>query len=237
MIRLRTLKSSFRVPNRNYITIGTKERTIMAGSNHRVQKMNYEDSKIVKEFESIEKSVNDTPIGSELDIDKLLSYKYKWYEWPHIIWLRYIVRPWEDLCMYTKRFIQRGVRGWGDSDLWNMSYYLTETILTMLVELKAIKHGYPSTENDATGNWDYDEGRWTEILDQMIDGFAVLRKCDLGEENVEWGGGIKSDEDRASLEKSMREKYPTWRLTTREEEAKVKKAFELFGKYYQCLWD
>jgi hypothetical protein len=160
--------------------------------------------------------------------------KWDWWEYPEIFWLRHIVRPWEDFWMYTKRFIQRGVRGWGDYDLWGMHCFLTETILTMLVELKRIKHGFPSTENDTAGNWDYDEGRWTDILNEMIEGFTILRKCDLGD--LEWGGFMKNEE-KVKIQKSMREKYPTWTLTNKEEEAKVKRAFELFGKYYQSLWD
>ena len=53
---------------------------------------------------------------------------------------------------------------------------------------------------------------------------------------IEWGGYLP-DESRKQIQDSMQKKYSTWRFTTREEEAKVKLAFELFSKYYQSLWD
>jgi hypothetical protein len=187
------------------------------------------DYKDCKELERV--------ISDENDINDLCKkHKWKWYEWPEIWFRRYIQRPWEDAISYIKRFIQRGIRGYGDSDLWNMNYFLTEIILNMLVELKRIKHGVPSILDEATGNYDYDEQKWNEILDKMIEGFAILRKCDLYDEMIEWGGYLP-DESRKQIQDSMQKKYSTWRFTTREEEAKVKLAFELFSKYYQSLWD
>jgi hypothetical protein len=162
--------------------------------------------------------------------------KWKWYEWPEIIWLRYIVRPWEDACMYTKRFFQRGFRGYGDCDLWGMHSFLTETILNMLVHLRQIKHGYPATK-DENGNCGYDEARWDRILNEMIEGFAILRKCDTCDEMIEWGGYSTKDPERDVFERKMQEKYPRWRFTTPEEEAKVKRAFELLQEHYFGLWD
>jgi hypothetical protein len=156
---------------------------------------------------------------------------WKWYEWPEIIWLRYIVRPIEDARMYTKRFFQRGIRGYGDSDLWGMHDFLTEIILNMLVHLKRVKHGYPATK-DENGQWNYSEERWDKILDDMIAGFAILRKCDNYDEMVEWGGYFTKSPERDTFEANMQKKYPKWRFTTPEEEAKVKRAFELLQEHY-----
>ena len=166
--------------------------------------------------------------------------RWDWWEYPHIFWLRYIVRSWEDLCLYSKRTIQRAIRGWGDSDLWNMHCFLTDTILNMLVELKRVKGGIPATIDPAIGKFtgdpdkDYDEKRWNNILDEMIEGFAILKKCDLGD--LEWGEQLSSNQ-KIKLQTSMRKRFPSWTLTTREEEKKVANAWKLFTKYYQSLWD
>jgi len=160
---------------------------------------------------------------------------WHWWDWAESWWHRYFWNWFSDIPRNIKYFFQKGMRGWSDSDLWDMHHYITETILNMLVELKAKKHGYPSTQDDK-GEWDYDEDRWNSILNEIIDGFAILRKVDIGDEHLEYAPAFPDDK-RIDMESHMREHYPTWRFVTREEEAKVKRAFELLLKYYYGLWD
>jgi hypothetical protein len=70
----------------------------------------------------------------------------------------------------------------------------------------------------------------------MIEGFTILRKADNYEEHLHYAPGFPTRK-RKALEKSMQEKYPSWRFVTRAEEAKVKRAFELLHQNYQSLWD
>lgn len=56
-----------------------------------------------------------------------------------------------------------------------------DIILCNLVELKANGHCCPSTLGP-DGKWDYDEIRWAKILDDMIQGFALVKKCIIGDE-------------------------------------------------------
>ena len=51
-------------------------------------------------------------------------------------------------------------------DTWNMDQTLAMIIHPMLIQLKATKHGYPSTLT---------EERWDEMLDEMI--WAFEQKC------------------------------------------------------------
>ena len=154
--------------------------------------------------------------------------KYKWHEWPHILYLRYIVAPIQDTIMYTKRFIQRGRRGYGDCDMWSMHAYITEVILKMLKQLKKECYGHP-TFKDLTEK-DYNKGmkRWKDILQQMIDGFQILYDCEYSLK--EWGVYYTTKQKLKMAKSGLK-------FTTREEEKKVKKAFELFVKYYHSLWD
>ena len=181
----------------------------------------------------------DMPIGKlePVDFSSTDWHHKNWHWWDYIEhwWYIYFWNWFSDIPRNIKYFFQRGIRGYSDCDLWGMHSHLTDVILNMLVELRSIKHGYPATP-DEKGEWSYDEQRWDSILEQMIDGFALLKKLDTYECHLQYGPEM-SDDDRKKMEESMREKYPTWRFTTREEDAKIKHAFELFHKYYHNLWD
>lgn len=153
--------------------------------------------------------------------------KCKFSLWDHIeMKCRYVWEKITDIPRVIKYFIQRGVRGWSDNDLWGMHYFLTDIILTMVVNLRASRQGDPGEMEDDD---------WDKILLEIQDGFAILKKCDMSEEEVEWGGYYKDDKDHSEVNERMKK----WngRLTTREEERKVKRAFELFVEHYYSLWD
>ena len=132
-----------------------------------------------------------------------------WYIWERIT----------DVPRNIKYFIQRGIRGWSDRDLWCMHAYLTDVVLTMLVEYKAYNTG--------------DDAKFNKALDGIIDGFTILKKCDIGEE-IEWGGYYPPDAKK-DISKIIA-KYGN-RLTTKEEEEQVKHAFKLLADYYHYLWN
>jgi hypothetical protein len=157
--------------------------------------------------------------------EALKNQKLTWYD--HIeIFFRHWYEKINDIPRTIKYFFQRGVRGWSDADLWGMHYYLTDLILNMIVNLKQLRHGYPCHMND---------DQWGEILSEIQDGFAILKKCDDSMEEIEWGGYYKTDEEREQVNISMKK----WkaRITTREEEAKVERAFYLLVKHWHSLWD
>lgn len=170
--------------------------------------------------------------------------KWKWWEYPEIWWYRYFWNWASDLPRNTKYFFQRGVRGWADSDVWGMHSYLTDTILNMLVKLKRDKHGCPMFGGDYNtqaipldeNNLDKDMIAWDNILEEMIEGFKILKLADSTDEHLTYAPDFP-EERKADFEAHMKEKYPTWRFTTKEEDAKVKRAFELFAKHYLNLWD
>jgi len=175
---------------------------------------------------------------TEILFDPKKDYKKDWHWWDYLEswWYRYFWNWFEAIPRNTKHFIQRGMFGWAPCDVWEMHHYLTDVILNMLVALKRDKHGHPSTLDEQTGSFDYDMERWDKILQEMIDGFLILKRADSYDEMLNYAPEFP-EENRLSMEKSMQEKYPKWRFTTKEENAQVTRAFELFAKYFTSLWD
>ena len=110
---------------------------------------------------------------------------------------------------------QRFKRGYAYTDVWNMDCWFIETIRPMLIHLRDNSVGCPYLCEDLDEN----ERRWKDILTQMI---VYLENMD--EDNL-----IKDYEsvglcvDNERIYKAMNENKD--------------KFFELFSKYFWCLWD
>jgi len=92
-------------------------------------------------------------------------------------------------------------------DTWSMDHTLAHIVLPMLVQLKATQHGHPA---------DLTEQEWDEILDEMI--WAFEQKCrDDWMEDYDYNKwdseGVKAHQERMT------------------------NGFNLFGKYFESLWD
>lgn len=161
---------------------------------------------------------------------------WRWWDWLEHYWYVYFWNWFTSIPRNTKYFIQRGKRGWSEEDVWGMHHYLTDVLIGMLTEYRRVKHGYPSPLDGRTGDYEDDMEKWDNILGEMIEGFTILRKVDTCGEHLEYGQEVP-DSIRSSMEQSMRKTYPKWRFTTKEEEAKVKRSFDLLFQYYRSLWD
>ena len=92
-------------------------------------------------------------------------------------------------------------------DTWSMDHTLAHIVLPMLVQLKATQHGHPA---------DLTEQEWDLILDEMI--WAFEQKCrDDWMEDYDYNKwdseGVKAHQERMT------------------------NGFNLFGKYFESLWD
>jgi len=67
-----------------------------------------------------------------------------------------------------KYFIQRGRRGYSDSDTWDFDDYLADVISKGLKVLKDNLHSYPVEFETIE--------QWQEILDSIIDGFEAYQQ-------------------------------------------------------------
>lgn len=118
-------------------------------------------------------------------------------------------------------------------DTWSMDSTLSMIILPMLIQLKAIKHGYPS--NLTEKKWDY-------ILDEMIWTFEQLNAedCNDGQFFIEHGeiDWTKQEPDERGLieVKWKKESVIDWD-GMKAHYNRINKGTRLFGKYYRNLWD
>lgn len=106
---------------------------------------------------------------------------------------RYLLtHPWEIITHYwrqTKWFIQRGLYGYSDRDLWGLDYYLSTWLQTAL-RYYAHGSGYPGYGEAST----YE--KWGTIVNKIADGFKASYEMD---------DFCDSAEKRAKLQKKIDE--------------------------------
>ena len=115
-------------------------------------------------------------------------------------------------------------------DTWSMDFTLSYIIVPMLIQLQKDKHGAPLVDDEdvpkelrstpTENEWDIDEhffARWDWVMNEMIWAFTEHTQGD-GLTNFVVNGQV----DQKGL---------------KEYEQRKRRAFSLFGKYYQNLWD
>ena len=88
-----------------------------------------------------------------------------------------------------KWFIQRGKRGWANSDTWGFDCYLTKVISEGVHHLKENIHGMP-------GN--LTEGQWIDILNKITNTFELAKR--MGDDELYL---IKNKKKRDEWEKFL----------------------------------
>jgi len=131
----------------------------------------------------------------------------------------------KNLFYDIKWFFQRKIRGYDDPDIFDMDRHLTKFILPRIKEFRKMIEtncsGVPTLilEYNEKGKAKYstDEGmkRWISILKKIELAFILMHEENNGED--------------VYLKKSVEE--------ISEDYKKIEEGLELFGKYYQCLWD
>lgn len=109
---------------------------------------------------------------------------------------------------------QRAYRGYDDSEIWGLSDSITKKIILTLPELIENHHGHPAFMTNE---------EWTNILKDMLFHFQHSDE-DWCMENIKGFMSVNNEYDDYVKE----DKY---RLEHR------KKAYEMFLKYFDCLWD
>lgn len=135
--------------------------------------------------------------------------------------LRYIIfyRIFEDIPFYIKRFWQRGIMGYSDSDTWGFEDYLANVIMHGLILLRRHIHDYP-LDMKSLAQWDL-------ALGDMIYTFWVIIL-------------INNDEMIMYVPKKKWQKHCAefkYCTLTRKEYRRYKKGWKLFQKYFFNLWD
>ena len=72
---------------------------------------------------------------------------------------------WRNLDMSLKRIWQNIIKGWNDSDCWNLDYIIAKFILPRLKRFNELIYSHPSTLTIT---------EWHEVLNKMIFSFESI---------------------------------------------------------------
>ena len=166
----------------------------------------------------------------------------KWGEWLSETWVGDVLQ-----WMHTKK--NRTVIVKIDRyDTWAMDHTLSLIILPMLKQLKTTQHGCANVDDEDVpehlkstsappkeNEWDTDEHffkRWEWVMDEMIWAFEQM----VDDNSTEKFYDHSAVDKKAGLEDQIN-KIKIDYAGIEVHEARMKKAFMLFGKYYRGLWD
>ncbi|OUW76119.1 MAG: hypothetical protein CBD74_13380 [Saprospirales bacterium TMED214] len=127
-----------------------------------------------------------------------------------------------------KQSIKINIDTW---DTWNMDETLAHIILPMLKQLKKSKHSYPSElENEA---------QWDDIITKMIFSFNSKlhdweEQFQSGEHDVVW---TKNKDGSQTMDKGPNHTFEIDKKGMKKYKDRIDEGFQLFGKYYENLWD
>jgi hypothetical protein len=146
----------------------------------------------------------------------------------------------------TERKISVKIDKW---DTWNADHSIALIAVPLLIQLKETKHGSPnvddadvpehlrSTAAPAKENdWDTDNNwhlRWDYVMGEMIYAMQEIANYNKGEE-IFWDHS-EVDETKDIMEQVHAMKLDRVGLDAYRQ--RIQKGCELFGKYFQSLWD
>lgn len=119
-----------------------------------------------------------------------------------------------------KARIQRFKRGYSYGDIWDMDFWFMRTVKPMLIHLR--DHGIGIPNELYLQDADNERILWENILTEMISCLELMY-----EDNAEKHLGIENKDF------SVEDYEKKWALM----EENKNRFFELFSKYFYCLWD
>ena len=116
-------------------------------------------------------------------------------------------------------------------DTWNMDTTLAHIVVPMLKQLKETKHGHPSDLPN--------EAAWDDILNKMIFSFNSKlhdweKQFQSGEHDVEW---VDNSDGTTTMERGPNDTFKIDTEGMKAYQERINEGFQLFGKYYENLWD
>jgi hypothetical protein len=124
-----------------------------------------------------------------------------------------------------KYFIQRGMRGYSDRDLWDLGDHLMVMIPPSVRQLAKYTSGCPGDlwDKEAKNNECH---KWNEILEEIAQGFEAAEQIKSMRRYCKWlktPEGLYDHVLEKEKDKQLAEKY--------------ERGMELFDKYFLGLWD
>jgi len=120
-----------------------------------------------------------------------------------------------------KWFWQRGTRGWADSDVWSIDWFLCDIMPPMLKQLKKNKMGYPCGTS---------QKKWEKILDDIAYMFETAHE-------IQDMQAVFPEKKKATESMNQHRKKYKIKVLTKEEFARYNKGWKLFQEYFYSLWD
>jgi hypothetical protein len=146
----------------------------------------------------------------------------------------------------TERKISVKIDKW---DSWNADHSLALIAAPLLVQLKETKHGSPKVSDEdvpehlrstaapaKVNEWDTDDNwhpRWDYVMGEMIYAMQEIANHNKGEE-IFWDHS-EVDETQDIMDQVHAMKLDRVGLEVYQQ--RIQKGCELFGKYFQALWD
>ena len=129
----------------------------------------------------------------------------------------------DGIPLKIKTFIQRGRKGWANSDTWGFDYYLSEVIAEGVKHLKKIGHHDIKEINKIIYTF--------ETAKKICEGELIYQ---LPSEDFSWAKYKRMKRTCANIRKKYKIKY---RPMTKRESIKFEKGFDVFKKEFFRLWD
>ena len=172
-----------------------------------------------KTYDDVEVLINE--LGTRKDwtiIDYITSF-----------WHRYFWNFVSDIPLRIKTFIQRGMRGWADSDTWCLDYYISKIVSEGLSHL--LKYGNSCwTKKDANA--------LKEIVYTFKTAEEIIVHTLIYTESKKFTWSAYKKQKRTC--KYMNKKYPDgdkYRVMTLREVRRFEKGFDTFKEKFFYLWD
>ena len=129
----------------------------------------------------------------------------------------------EMVPLEIRTFIQRGKRGYGNSDVWGLHCYLADIIEHSIKDLKNNLNGHPV---------DLTEGQWVDILNSISDTFNIAKEWSNGELHL-----IRDKKIRDQYIKLFEKGKSNIRCLTIKEIRNYDLGWKNFKTYFGNLWD
>jgi len=189
----------------------------------RNKEINLDDRFVTEGIDPSKKTLEEVFKESKSRIHRIYLYFYR------LFWR--IVRLPGDIRRNIRDFIQRGRRGWANSDIWSFDYYLSKVIAKGLYHLKEHRHSHPG---------DLTEGQWVDILNKMINTFKIMRR--ISEGSIIYIPSKEFSERKykqwCKVIKDINKKHSIYdRVLTKKQSKELEEGFRLFQQYFFNLWD
>lgn len=123
-------------------------------------------------------------------------------------------------------YFQRAVRGWGNSDTWNLDNYLSKVISQSVFHLRENVHGYPTDLKNLR--------QWKSILMKIVYTFHTSRR--IGD-TLWYIPSNKWTRKKYNATKQQFKNCKHLKIMTKKQVLKYEEGWMLFQKYFRNLWD